>query len=99
MSTDVRAALETFSNDSRHMEVAMDILGFRDPDDIVVLDIGLVTALAMVLRALPREGLAEPRLAGLSGGPAVHRVTLCFRPRQQAQCRWSNAVRYGRSTS
>lgn len=36
---DDRAALETFSNDSRHMEVAMDILAFRDAEDIVVLDI------------------------------------------------------------
>lgn len=33
-----RAALETFSNDGRHREVAMDILTFRDQGDIVILD-------------------------------------------------------------
>lgn len=33
------AALETFSNDSTHLEVAMDILRFRDPEDLVILDI------------------------------------------------------------
>jgi len=36
---DDRAALEAFSTDAAHMEVAMDILTFRKPSDIVILDI------------------------------------------------------------
>jgi len=34
-----RAALQTFSMDSRHMDIALDILAFRDEGDIVILDI------------------------------------------------------------
>ena len=34
-----QAALDAFSTDDAHMEIAMDILKFRNPEDIVLLDI------------------------------------------------------------
>jgi hypothetical protein len=34
-----QTALDAFSAHDAHMEIAMDILKFRDPDDIVILDI------------------------------------------------------------
>jgi len=34
-----QAALDTFSGHDAHMEIAMDILKFRAPEDIVILDI------------------------------------------------------------
>jgi len=34
-----QTALDAFSADDAHMEIAMDILKFRNPEDIVILDI------------------------------------------------------------
>ncbi|MFT2706142.1 Dabb family protein [Clavibacter zhangzhiyongii] len=34
-----QAALDAFSTHNAHMEIAMDILKFRNPEDIVILDI------------------------------------------------------------
>ncbi|WP_146069729.1 Dabb family protein, partial [Arthrobacter sp. B0490] len=35
---DDRAALDAFSTDPRHLDIAMDILTFREPKDIAILD-------------------------------------------------------------
>jgi hypothetical protein len=45
-----QAALDTFSSHDAHMEIAMDILKFRDPEDIVILDLQH----CLLRRGLPR---------------------------------------------